>query len=67
MTTPERKLTCLRLVVSKRGKNQCESERAPGYDMCPHHIAAAARDYEEILAEAARAYAAEFEREVTTP
>ena len=29
--------------------------------------AEAARDYEEILAEAARAYAAEFEREVTAP
>ena len=45
---------CLRLVLSKRGKNQCESEQAPGYDMCPHHIADAARAYNEIVAEAAR-------------
>ena len=51
-----------RLVVSKRGKNQCESEQAPGYDMCPHHIAAAARDYNEIVAEASRAYAAAVAR-----
>ena len=63
----ERAPRCLRLVVSKRGKNQCESEQAPGYDLCPHHMAEAARDYNEIVAEAARAYAAEFEREVTTP
>ena len=54
---------CLRLVVSKRGKNQCESEQAPGYEMCPHHIAEAHRDYEEILAEAARRFAEEFARE----
>lgn len=55
---PERAARCLKLVISKRGKNQCESEQAPGYDMCPHHIAAAARDYNEIVAEAGRAYAA---------
>lgn len=48
---------CLKLVVSKRGKNQCESEQAPGYDMCPHHIADAARAYNEIVADAAREYA----------
>jgi len=54
---PDRKPRCLRLVVSKRGKNQCESEQAPGYDLCPHHLAAAARDYSEIVAEAAREYA----------
>ena len=56
--TAGRAARCLKLIVSKRGKNQCESEQAPGYDMCPHHIAEAARDYEEILAEAARALTA---------
>lgn len=62
--TAERKVRCLRLVASKRGTNQCQNERAPGYDMCPHHIAEAARDYEEILAEAARRYAEEFGRDL---
>ena len=61
---PERAPRCLRLIVSKRGKNQCESEQAPGYDMCPHHIAAAARDYNEIVAEASRAYAAVVARAI---
>ena len=56
---PERKPRCLRLVVGKRGKNQCESEQAPGYELCPHHLAAAARDYNEIVAEAAREYGEE--------
>lgn len=62
-TAGQRKQRCLRLVVSKRGKNQCESPQAPGYEMCPHHIAEAHRDYEEILAEAARRFAEEFARE----
>jgi len=53
----DRKQRCLRLVISKRGKNQCESEQAPGYDLCPHHMAEAVRDYSEIAAEAAREYA----------
>jgi len=42
---------CLRLVVSKRGKNQCESEQAPGSALCAHHLAEAVREYNEILAE----------------
>ncbi len=62
--TAGRAARCLKLTVSKRGKNQCGSEQAPGYDMCPHHIAAAARDYNEIVAEASRAYAAVVARAI---
>jgi hypothetical protein len=63
VANPERAPRCLRLVVGRRGTNQCQSERAPGFELCPHHIAEAARDYSEIVAEAARKYAEEFARE----
>lgn len=45
--TADRKLRCLRLVLSKRGKNQCESEQLPGYDYCAAHLADAYRQYLE--------------------
>lgn len=50
VTQIERAPRCLRLVVGKRGKNQCESEQVDGSDLCAHHLAAAAREYNEIIA-----------------
>lgn len=50
VTQIERKPRCLKLVVSKRGKNQCESEQVDGSDLCAHHLAAAVREYNEIIA-----------------
>ena len=45
----ERAPRCLRLVISKRGKNQCESEQVPGSALCAHHLAQAAEDYRAIV------------------
>jgi len=49
VTTPERKPRCLKLVVSKRGKNQCQSEQVDGSDLCAHHLARAVEDYRNII------------------
>lgn len=49
VTQIERAPRCLKLVVSKRGKNQCTSEQVDGSDMCAHHLAAAVEDYRRIV------------------
>jgi hypothetical protein len=44
-----RKPRCLKLVISKHGKNQCTSEQVDGSDLCAHHLARAVEDYRSIL------------------
>ncbi|MGO8957299.1 MAG: hypothetical protein ACLQFR_08035 [Streptosporangiaceae bacterium] len=46
----ERAPRCLKLIISKRGKNQCESEQVDGSDLCAHHLAEAAREFQAIIA-----------------
>ena len=47
---PARAPRCLRLVVDKRGKNQCESEQLPDSSYCGHHLAGATEEYNAIVA-----------------
>ena len=54
MTTPERKLICLRLVEKSNGikirpAEQCANERLPGSDLCAHHLGAAAGEFRNII------------------
>jgi len=47
----ERKLTCLRLVVSKRGTNQCANEQLDDYGLCLHHLEGASAHWAGIVAD----------------
>lgn len=55
MTTPspDRKPRCLRLVASRRGVNQCESERIPDSDFCLTHLERAVIDWCDRVASVA--------------
>lgn len=51
----ERAPRCLRLVERSNGiklkaTERCESEQVPGSSLCAHHLASAAREYNEIIA-----------------
>ncbi len=52
MTTPERKPRCLRLVVSKGGKNPCPNEALDDYGLCLKHLREAAGHWASIVADA---------------
>jgi hypothetical protein len=47
---PQRKPRCMRLVADKRGVNRCTAEQAGDSELCVRHLAAAATEYEEIIA-----------------
>lgn len=43
-------MKCLKLVIGRDGiRRQCTSDRAAPSDLCPNHLAQAARDYQDIL------------------
>ena len=57
MTTPDRKVRCLRLVeatnvIKVRAPQQCANEQLPGSALCAHHLAEAAADYRRITQDA---------------